>query len=617
MSKSWTEPAGMGDARKRLAIAGALLALALVGLALIAAPGKAACPETGCTGGGLGGGGDTPDWYLTNHIQGSGSIKVATTALCSASGTETTTKDCTAVGYSTGQTITLTASPASGYAFVGWSGDCSGTGTCTVSDTASVTARFLDGVAPAAPTINTPSSDGTVTQSSDGKITAKATNSDTTVDHITCKVGSTAVPCSSGANFSTPAEETGTYTLSVTATDLRGLVSTATTRTYSIVRKSTATVSGAPAEGSASSNPSPVISISGDHGATEYQCNLNSAGWQSCPNPHTSSNLGALEDSLSGKLSDGAKTLQVRTGVIFGGTPYYGDPTAAIHWTVDTVAPDTAISAGPAAQTSDHDASLTFDDPHPSGTALHFECRLDGGAWQACTSGGPQFTSLAAGNHAIDVRAVDAAGNTDATPATWSWEVLSADADHDGFYVAGSPPDCNDNSPAIHPGAYDIPGDGIDQDCSGADAVSVSANTGSSGANTGSSSGADAVALWPELTSGFSYSWGSSGKGSHRVTRLRRAAISGVPKGGTAVLACKGRGCTFKSKKIKLRNGKANLTGLLRNVRFGKNAELTVTFTAPGYSSRIITLTMRPGKAPKSVKACRKPGAQQTYRCAL
>ena len=41
------------------------------------------------------------------------------------------------------------------------------------------------------------------------------------------------------------------------------------------------------------------------------------------------------------------------------------------------------------------------------------------------------------------------------------------DADSDGF---GPPQDCNDANPAINPGARDIPRDGIDQDCSGADA---------------------------------------------------------------------------------------------------------------------------------------------------
>jgi hypothetical protein len=41
------------------------------------------------------------------------------------------------------------------------------------------------------------------------------------------------------------------------------------------------------------------------------------------------------------------------------------------------------------------------------------------------------------------------------------------DFDGDGFSPAQG--DCNDNDPAIYPGASEICGDGIDQDCSGAD----------------------------------------------------------------------------------------------------------------------------------------------------
>lgn len=45
------------------------------------------------------------------------------------------------------------------------------------------------------------------------------------------------------------------------------------------------------------------------------------------------------------------------------------------------------------------------------------------------------------------------------------------DADGDGFISDASPggDDCNDADATINPGAFDIPGDGIDQDCSGAD----------------------------------------------------------------------------------------------------------------------------------------------------
>lgn len=44
----------------------------------------------------------------------------------------------------------------------------------------------------------------------------------------------------------------------------------------------------------------------------------------------------------------------------------------------------------------------------------------------------------------------------------------SEDADRDGTSLES---DCNDRDPSIHPGALDVPDDGIDQDCSGLDAM--------------------------------------------------------------------------------------------------------------------------------------------------
>jgi choline-sulfatase len=47
---------------------------------------------------------------------------------------------------------------------------------------------------------------------------------------------------------------------------------------------------------------------------------------------------------------------------------------------------------------------------------------------------------------------------------------LAIDLDHDGYSALFGGGDCDDLDPSIHPGAVDLPGDGIDRDCSGAHA---------------------------------------------------------------------------------------------------------------------------------------------------
>ena len=108
-------------------------------------------------------------------------------------------------------------------------------------------------------------------------------------------------------------------------------------------------------------------------------------------------------------LAGGSHTFQVRATDAAGNT----DATPASYtWTVDLTAPNTTIDSNPADPSNDTTPSFAFSSSEPGST---FECRIDAGSWTSCTSPETISPALTAGSHTFDVRATDAAGNTDAT----------------------------------------------------------------------------------------------------------------------------------------------------------------------------------------------------------
>jgi hypothetical protein len=86
----------------------------------------------------------------------------------------------------------------------------------------------------------------------------------------------------------------------------------------------------------------------------------------------------------------------------------------------DEIAPDTTITGQPKAKTKKKKATFTF-----SGTDARviagFECSLNGAPFASCTS--PLTVKGKKGKNSFAVRARDAAGNVDPTPATFAWKV--------------------------------------------------------------------------------------------------------------------------------------------------------------------------------------------------
>ncbi len=87
---------------------------------------------------------------------------------------------------------------------------------------------------------------------------------------------------------------------------------------------------------------------------------------------------------------------------------------------IDNQAPNTTITSGPNGSVLPEAVSFAFTSTE-SGSV--FECSIDAAAYSACTS--PKaYPTISQGAHAFKVRAVDAAGNQDDTPAERSFSVI-------------------------------------------------------------------------------------------------------------------------------------------------------------------------------------------------
>jgi hypothetical protein len=106
-------------------------------------------------------------------------------------------------------------------------------------------------------------------------------------------------------------------------------------------------------------------------------------------------------------------------------TPPAADPPATdqsdsgqVEAPADTAAPDTRITTAPAKRVAKRKVRFGFASTE---AGSRFECSLDRAAWSACAS--PQTLKVKRGKHRLAVRAIDAAGNADASPATAKFRI--------------------------------------------------------------------------------------------------------------------------------------------------------------------------------------------------
>lgn len=217
--------------------------------------------------------------------------------------------------------------------------------------------------------------------------------------------GQNYAPCTSDTQFGPLAD--GTHVFAVRARDRAGNVdSTPAIHAWTIDTTTPDTQIVTGPSGAVANTAATFVFTSADAGAgATFECELDSGGFAACTSPKAYTGLAEATHVFAVRVRDGVGNV---------------DPTPATRtWTVDLTPPDTEITRGPSGTVNVASASFEFTTGEATAT---YVCSLDGAPAAACTS---PFTAmqLAQGPHTFSVRGSDAAGNTDASPATRSWTV--------------------------------------------------------------------------------------------------------------------------------------------------------------------------------------------------
>jgi hypothetical protein len=249
----------------------------------------------------------------------------------------------------------------------------------------------IDTVAPAVPSIGGHASLVATASTTFTFVSAGASGFQCRVD------GAAFAPCASGNSFGPFAD--GLHTFFVRAVDAAGNTSAAASFQWTIdTVVPTVTLTQNPPRITNQTSASFGFSSTA---AGRFECALDAA-FAPCSNTSPLVYTG---------LADGSHTFSVRAVAAITGTE------TKYTWTIDTVAPETTTNR--IASSDGRSATFAFTSSEADST---FVCSFDGGGLAPCDS--PKtYAGLGDGTHAFAVQAVDAAGNTDASPALYSWQI--------------------------------------------------------------------------------------------------------------------------------------------------------------------------------------------------
>jgi hypothetical protein len=243
----------------------------------------------------------------------------------------------------------------------------------------------------------------------------------------------------------------GSYTFSVRAIDGADNVdATPATRAFAVETSAPDTVITSGPTG-ATGSASPFFGFDSTKPGSTFECKLDG------PGSATGSYAACTSPRAYASLADGSYTFSVRATDGLG-TPDASPATRS--FTVDTTAPDTTITGGPSGTTTATNQSFTFT----SEAETTFECKLDApsgaGTYAACTS--PQaYTTTSLCDYTFSVRAKDAVGNVDASPATRAFTVEAVATPTPTATPTVTPTATPTVTPTATPTATSVPGEVI------------------------------------------------------------------------------------------------------------------------------------------------------------
>ena len=228
----------------------------------------------------------------------------------------------------------------------------------------------------------------------------------------------TSIQCSlNGAAFSTctsPKALTGLtqgiQTFNIRAIDSSGNQGTNTS--YSWTVDATAPVSAITSTPSAVTNQTSAnfsfnTSDSGGAVVDSSECSLDSGSWATCSSPVAFSGLTAGNHIFKVRTSDTASNIGAEV---------------SFSWKIDLTTSMVALTASPSNITNLTSATFSFSTtPPPGGSVTGHECKLDSGAWTACSTPW-SLTSLSAGSHTASIRSIDNTG-TASDPVSKTWMI--------------------------------------------------------------------------------------------------------------------------------------------------------------------------------------------------